>query len=59
MTEKSSVRSIRMTDEIFFKMKIIAKLQKRSATKQIEQVLGEYINEFEQEHGPINLDESE
>lgn len=57
MDDKTRVRSLRMADNIFFSMKHIAKLHKRSATKEIEEVLENYIRDFEKEHGPINLDD--
>lgn len=57
MSDEYKVRSIRMTDSIFFKMKLIAKLNKRSTTKQIEDVLEEYISRFEHTNGQLDISE--
>lgn len=45
--------SLRVPEEIIEKMKHIAKKHKRSATKEIELVLEQYIQAYEEEHGEI------
>lgn len=54
---KTSVRSIRMQDDIFLKMKVIADYEGRSTTKQIERALINHITEFERNHGIIKISE--
>lgn len=55
MDSKMSVRSIRMEDTVFLKMKAIAKQEGRSATKQIETALKQFIAEYEEQHGSVNI----
>ena len=50
---------LRVSEEIIDKMKVIAKKHKRSATKEIEYVLENYIAEFEKEEGEIVLSDEE
>ena len=54
---KSNVRSIRMPDIVFEKMKVIAEYEGRSTTKQIERALIDHINAFEKIHGSISPSE--
>lgn len=47
--------SLRVSEEIIEKMKVIAKKHKRSANKEMEYVLEMYISEFEKSEGKIIL----
>ncbi len=49
--------SLRSSEEVIEKMKYIARAHKRSATKEIELVLEQYIAEFEKAQGEIALAE--
>lgn len=48
--------TLRLRDDNFEKIRIIAERSKRSIAMQIEYVLEEFIREYEQQHGPIRLD---
>lgn len=45
--------SLRVSEELIEKIKIVAKINKRSANKEIEFVLESYIRNYEKEHGKI------
>lgn len=47
--------SLRVSEEIIAKMKIIAAANKRSATKEMEVALEKYIASYESENGEIIL----
>ena len=49
--------SLRVSEEIIGKMKIIAVHNKRSANKEMEFALEEYIKNYESEHGEIVIAE--
>lgn len=52
------VTGFRFTDQtIPKKMGYIAKLHKRERNKEVEWALAQYIEQFEKEHGKINIDE--
>lgn len=46
--------SLRISEELMDKIKYIADCNKRSANKEIEFVLEQYIRKFENENGIIN-----
>ncbi len=55
--------SLRISEEMHYKLRVIADAHKRSENKEIEFVLGEYIKQYEKEHGiipeePITGDET-
>ena len=50
--------SLRVPEEIIEKMKIIAKQNKRSANKEMELVLQNYIDLWEKENGKIEIKET-
>ena len=47
--------TLRLKDEVFDKIKCIAKSQHRSMTNYIEYVLLEHLRDYEAEHGPIKV----
>lgn len=48
--------SLRVSEELLSKIKVIAVRNKRSANKEIEFALEEYVKAFEQRHGEIDID---
>lgn len=48
--------SLRISEELLTKIKIIAARNKRSANKEIEFVLEQYVQDFESRHGEIAID---
>lgn len=51
--------TLRLRDDNFEKIRIIAERSKRSIAMQIEYVLEEFIREYERQHGPIRLDSNQ
>lgn len=51
--------NLRISDELDYKIKEIAKLKKRSKNKEIEYILEEYVKKYEINNGiiEINLDD--
>jgi len=47
--------TLRVQDENFEKIKIIAEKEKRSVSMQIEHLIEQCIMEYEKEHGPIQI----
>ncbi len=45
--------SLRISEEMHYKLRVIAEAHKRSENKEIEFVLEEYIKQYEKEHGII------
>ncbi len=45
--------SLRISEEMHYKLRVIAKAHKRSENKEIEFILEEYIKQYEKEHGII------
>ena len=45
--------SLRISEELLAKIKVIAVRNKRSANKQVEYILERYIAEYEAENGPL------
>lgn len=48
--------SLRVSEELLAKVKVIAVRNKRSANKEIEFALEQYVQDFEQRHGKIDID---
>lgn len=49
--------NLRLSDELDYKIKIIAKNEQRSKNKQIEYILQEYVKEYEEKNGEIEIEE--
>ena len=44
---------LRLPEELYEKLRILAFLERRSVNRQIEHALEEYITAFEKTHGPL------
>lgn len=49
--------SLRVSEELLDKIKYIAAQNKRSANKEIEFVLEQYVRQYEQTHGPLDAED--
>lgn len=49
--------SLRVSEELLDKIKYIAAQNKRSANKEIEFLLEQYVREYERQHGQIRIEE--
>lgn len=47
--------SLRISEELIEKLKFIAKVNKRSANKEIEFIIEDYIKNYENAHGKIEI----
>ena len=50
--------SLRISEELIYKIKVIANRNKRSANKELEYVVEKYITEYESLNGEIEVDDS-
>lgn len=57
-TEKRPVM-LRLPEEIFEKTRYLAYVERRSVNMQIEHALSQYIDAYENKHGPIQLPEEQ
>ncbi len=48
--------SLRVSEELVSKMKVIAVRNKRSANKEMEYALEQYVKAFEKEYGEVNIE---
>ena len=48
--------SLRISEELLVKIKVIAVRNKRSANKEMEYILERYVRDFEERHGEIDID---
>ena len=48
--------SLRVSEELLSKVKVIAVRNKRSANKEIEFALEQYVKNFEDSHGEISIE---
>lgn len=55
MATNKRVFTLRLQDENFEKIKVIAEKSKRSIAMQIEYILEQYIERYEKENGNIGL----
>ncbi len=56
MTTDKRIFTLRLDDILFDKLKVIADKNKRSLNKQIEFLIEECINDFEEKNGPIKIE---
>lgn len=49
--------SLRVSEELLDKIKFIAAQNKRSANKEIEFVLEQYVQQYEQIHGALHIED--
>jgi hypothetical protein len=52
------VFTLRLHDEVFEKIELIARSQHRSMTNYIEYILLKHLSEYEKQHGPVKVDSS-
>lgn len=55
---KNKTYPLRLDNELMEKIRIIANQEDRPISKQIERVMREYVKQYEQEHGTIQIDDS-
>lgn len=48
---------LRISEELIEKIKVIAKNHKRSANKEMELILEDYVKDYENEYGEIEAEE--
>ena len=53
------MRGLRMPDELYLKLKFIAKKENRSYNQEAVYLLQKAVSEYEAEHGKIEIDEDE
>lgn len=57
MATNKRVFTLRLSDEVFEKIGILATNEHRSMTNYIEYILIQHLEEIEKKHGEINIDE--
>lgn len=50
---KNKSYSLRIDDELMKKVKMIAEAEDRPVSKQLERIIKQYVEQYEQEHGRI------
>lgn len=55
---KNKTYPLRLDNELMEKIRIIANQEDRPISKQIERVMREYVKQYEQEHGTIQINDS-
>lgn len=55
MTSKINVLGVRLNDYLKEKLKFVADYNGRSMSKEIEQLVIKHVEQFEKEHGPIDV----
>lgn len=53
------LRGIRMPDELYLKLRLIAKLQKRSFNQQAVFIFEEFVDDYEKQHGHLSVNTSD
>ncbi len=53
------MRGLRMPDELYLKLKFIAKVENRSYNQEAVYLLQKAVSEYEKEHGEIEVNEDE
>lgn len=51
---KNKSYSLRIDDELMKKVKMIAEAEDRPVSKQLERIIKQYVEQYEQENGRIN-----
>lgn len=51
---KNKSYSLRIDDELMKKVKMIAETEDRPVSKQLERIIKQYVEQYEEEHGRIN-----
>lgn len=55
MPSKKPIITLRTDQETIEKLKNISEREKRSSNKQLEQILQNFIKQYERDHGEINI----
>ena len=55
MTSKINVLGVRLNDSLKEKLKFVADYNGRSMSKEIEHLVIKHVEQFEKEHGPIDV----
>ena len=53
------LRGIRMPDELYLKLRLIAKLQKRSFNQQAVFIFEEFVDDYEKQYGHLSVNTSD
>lgn len=53
------MRGLRIEDELYLKLRVIAKKENRSYNQQAVYILSLFVAEYEQQHGPIPVQPDE
>ena len=56
MTQEPSRYTLRVSPELLEKLGYIAEYEGRTKNRELEQMIKKRIREFEQEHGPIDIE---
>ena len=56
MASNVPLRGVRMEDDLYLKLKAIAKAEKRSFNQQALAIFEMFVTEYEKEHGKISVD---
>ncbi len=59
MPSSIPMRGLRMSDDLYLKLKIIATRENRSYNQEAVFILKEYVTEYERKHGSIVVDSDE
>ena len=59
MPSNIPMRGLRMTDDLYLKLRHIAKLENRSYNQEAIFILQKYVSEYEKENGAISVDPDE
>lgn len=55
MPSNVPMRGLRMSDELYLKLRSIAKMENRSYNQEAVYILQKYVAEYEKEHGVIEV----
>lgn len=56
MASSISMRGLRIPDELYLKLRYIAKTENRSYNQEAMHILQKFVEEYEKEHGKIKVD---
>lgn len=56
MASSISMRGLRIPDELYLKLRYIAKTENRSYNQEAMHILQKFVEEYEKEHGKIEVD---
>ena len=59
MTQEPSRYTLRVSPELLEKLGYIAEYEGRTKNRELEQMIKKRIREFEQEHGPIEIEQKD